>query len=128
MKTTFFCELCGALKASMARWQHNAGWQSNYRDGYNSNYRDWDTVLSKKMTQVLRHTADTCGLVCRADGYVTVRQMLAIFGGTHFQGFTSEDVVRVVRRDKKIGSPSHGRLASMLRGSYAPTRATHCRA
>ena len=80
-------------------WQHNSSWQSkNYLDSYNSNYFSSDTRLSKKMTAILRHTGDQCGLKCRADGYVPVRQMLA---NPDFRGFTSEDVGRVVERCPK---------------------------
>lgn len=76
---------------------------------------DPDTALSKKMSDILRHRADKFGLAMREDGYVDVRDMLAIDRGRFFAGYTEQDVWRVVQNNvKKRFSLEEGERAEFL--------------
>lgn len=81
--------------AKMTDWSKMADSSQNW------DRRPWDnsdTVLSKKMSQVLRHTAQYDGLKMTPDGYVLIRDMLH---SKNFDGFTEEDVARVVENNVK---------------------------
>jgi len=62
---------------------------------------DSDTILSKKMSQVLRHTATQLGLEVLRGGYVRVRDLLEVDHGRYFAGYTENDIVRIVRNNDK---------------------------
>ena len=62
---------------------------------------DPDTVLSRKITEILRHRAMRFGLQMGPDGFVNLREMLSIDHGRFFASFTERDVVRVVRSNVK---------------------------
>ena len=70
---------------------------------------DQDTVLSKKISAILRHTAAKYGLTYRADGYVNMRDMLGIGQGRHFAGFTEADVVRAGKSAVTVRGKAGGR-------------------
>eukprot|EP00930_Biecheleria_cincta_P019706 TRINITY_DN1497_c0_g1_i1.p1 TRINITY_DN1497_c0_g1~~TRINITY_DN1497_c0_g1_i1.p1 ORF type:complete len:384 (+),score=73.55 TRINITY_DN1497_c0_g1_i1:87-1238(+) len=63
---------------------------------------DPDTILSKKMSDILRHRAKEFGLEMRPDGYVSIRDLLKIDRGRFFAGITEKDVVRIVQNNKKV--------------------------
>jgi len=76
---------------------------------------DPDTILSKKMSDILRHRAKDFGLEMRPDGYVSIRELLKIDRGRFFAGFSERDVVRIVQNNTKVRfSISEDERAEML--------------
>lgn len=84
---------------------------------------DPDTILSKKMSDILRHRAKDFGLEMRPDGYVCIRELLKIDRGRFFAGFSERDVVRIVQNNTKVrfGLSEDERAEMLVRANQGHT-------
>src|SRR5687767_3484989 len=76
---------------------------------------DPDTILSKKLTKILRHQAVNMGFAIGTDGYIKVQDLL---DHRDFRGYSMQDVKRIVEsNDKKRFELNEEKGALLIRAA-----------